>query len=84
MSEKTDFKASVLEIDTTASVVLARKSISLEEVLSLTSGTMLPFEKGCDEPLVLEVGKKEVALGEAVKVGDKFGLRIRNILADDQ
>lgn len=78
--DKKGFQNRVLGIDTTAAVVLATKKISLAEVLSLTSGTMLPFEKGCDEPITLEIGKQKIAAGEAVKVGDKFGMRVREVM----
>ena len=41
---------------------------------------MLTFDAHCDEPLTLEAGGKPIAKGDAVKIGDKFGLRIREVL----
>jgi flagellar motor switch protein FliM len=46
----------------------------------LSPGTILQFNKACDEALQLEVGDHPVALGETVKVGDKFGLWITSIV----
>ena len=40
---------------------------------------MLTFDAHCDDPLTLEAGGIPIASGETVKIGDKFGLRIREI-----
>ena len=37
---------------------------------------MIQFDKSCEEMLELSVGDHPMASGGAVKVGDKFGLRI--------
>ena len=70
----------VLAIKTPVSVTLARKNISLERIVNLVPGSMLTFDAHCDEPLALEAGGKQIATGEAIKVGDKFGLRVREIV----
>jgi flagellar motor switch protein FliN/FliY len=69
----------VLAIQTPVSVTLARKKESLRRIIELVPGSMLTFDAHCDEPLVLEAGGTPIATGEAVKIGDKFGLRIREI-----
>jgi flagellar motor switch protein FliN/FliY len=74
------YSQAVLSIKTPVSVTLARKKESLDRIISLVPGSMLTFEAHCDEPLTLEAGGKPIALGETVKIGDKFGLRIREIL----
>ncbi|QDV69351.1 Flagellar motor switch protein FliN [Rosistilla carotiformis] len=73
------FQRRVLGIETEVSVVLATKKIPLEDVLNLTTGAMLTFEKVYDEPLNLMIGKELIASGEVVKLGDKFGLRVRDL-----
>jgi flagellar motor switch protein FliN/FliY len=72
----------ILDIQTPVSVVLARKPVSLKALVDLVPGSMLTFETHCDEPLVLEAGGTPIANGETVKIGDKFGLRIRELLCD--
>ncbi|MEE2936414.1 MAG: FliM/FliN family flagellar motor C-terminal domain-containing protein [Planctomycetota bacterium] len=72
----------VLAIKTPVSVTLARKNIRLERIVDLVPGSMLTFDTHCDEPLVLEAGGQQLATGEAIKVGDKLGLRIRKIFAE--
>jgi hypothetical protein len=40
---------------------------------------LIQFEKSCDQLLDLCVGDQRVAQGMAVKVGEKFGLKINNL-----
>ena len=79
-SARESYSQSVLAIQTPLSVTLARKKCSLEQIIDIVPGAMLTFEAHCDEPLTLEAGGKAIATGEAVKIGDKFGLRIRDVL----
>ena len=60
----------------------SRKSVG--SVLELVPGSILQFDKMCDETLTLEVGGYCVAEGEAVKVGDKFGLRITSMVLPEE
>jgi len=76
--ETTGYQREVLEVRAPVAVLLAHKSVPLSQVLELVPGAMIQFTKNCDSPLVLEVGGQPLATGEAVKVDDKFGLRIRS------
>ena len=69
----------VLDIKTTVSVTLAKKKVSLQQILDLVPGSMLNFDVHCDHPLTLEAEQTPIAIGETVKIGDKFGLRIRTL-----
>ena len=80
---RSEHSRAVLAIDTPVSVTLARKQVCLAEIVNLVPGSMLTFDAHCDEPLTLEVGGKPIATGETVKIGDKFGLRVREILSAD-
>jgi flagellar motor switch/type III secretory pathway protein FliN len=51
----------------------------VREIVQLGPGAIIQFEKSCEEMLELEAGSIPIAAGEAVKVGDKFGLRITSI-----
>jgi flagellar motor switch protein FliN/FliY len=79
-SSAADYSRTVLSISTPVAVVLARKKVSLDRIVNLVPGSMLTFDAHCDEPLMLEAGGHPIAKGETVKIGDKFGLRIRQIL----
>lgn len=65
-------------------MTLARRNWRLNSVLELQPGTIIQFEKSCEEMLDLEVGGQLVAVGEAVKVGDKFGLRVTSIVLPEE
>jgi flagellar motor switch/type III secretory pathway protein FliN len=57
-------------------VTLAAQRIPIQEILELGPGSIVKFDKTCDQPLELAVGERVIATGEVVKVGDKFGLRV--------
>ncbi len=66
----------MLGIPVTVSVRLAEKRIEMKQVLEIVPGALIMFDKPCDEPLDLYVNNHRYCCGEAVKVGDKFGLKI--------
>lgn len=61
------------------SVTLAEKQIATDQIIKLVPGSIIHFEKACDKPLNLEIDGHVIATGDAVKVGDKFGLKLLNI-----
>ncbi len=81
---QSNYSKAVLAIKTPVCVTLARKQIPLDQIVNMVPGSMLTFEAHCDEPLTLEAGGKAIAIGETVKIGDKFGMRIRDILTKQQ
>jgi flagellar motor switch protein FliN/FliY len=66
----------LLKIDVPVTVTLAAQRKPIQEILELGPGSIVKFDKTCDEPLELLVGEHVIATGEVVKVGDKFGLRV--------
>ena len=79
-----NFTRSLLKVEVPVSVKLASKKQTVDEILRLGSGSIIQFDKGCDEMLEMEAGDHPIAEGEAVKVGDKFGLRITSIVLPDE
>lgn len=67
---------SLLNIRVPVTVTLAAQRLSLGRIVELGPGSLLQFEKSCEELLELEINGQRVAVGEAVKVGDKFGMRV--------
>ena len=65
-------------------VTLATTRRPVSSVLELAPGTILQFSKPCDDPLTLSVGGCDVAVGETVKVGEKFGLRITSMVMPEE
>jgi len=78
------FTRSLLKIDVPLRVVLAEKKQSLAAILELGPGSIIQFTKSCEDLLELHVENQVVAQGEAVKVGDKFGLRITSMVMPEE
>ncbi len=70
------YSRSLLKIQVPVHVRLASKKEKIGEVVELAPGTIVKFDKSCEELLHLCIGDQIVAEGEAVKVGDKFGFRV--------
>jgi flagellar motor switch/type III secretory pathway protein FliN len=70
------YARSLLKIKVPVIVTLARKKQSISKIVEIGPGTILQFSKSCDQLLDLEVNGHEIGAGEAVKVGDKFGIRV--------
>ena len=60
-------------------VTLAETKQPIGRIVELGPGTIIQFDKSCEEMLSLQVGGQPVAEGEAVKVGDKFGIRLTSL-----
>ncbi len=70
------YTRSLLRIRVPVVVSLANKKQPLSKIVELRPGSIIQFNKSCEEMLELEVNDHVVAEGECVKTGDKFGLRI--------
>ena len=69
----------ILKLQVPVIVRLASKRMSLAEVMRLGGGGILEFDKANDAPLELLINNTVIGEGEAVKVGENFGLRISRI-----
>lgn len=78
------YAKSLLKIQVPVVVTLAQTKQSLGKIVELGPGSLIQFEKSCEEMLELDVGGRRVALGEAVKIGDKFGLRVTSIVLPEE
>ncbi len=74
------YARSLLKVKVPVRVTLARSRQPIGRILSLDQGSILNFTKSCDEPLVLEVGEEQVAEGEVIRIGDKFGVRVTGMI----
>lgn len=73
------YARSLLKIRLPVRVTLASTKQSVQRVQQLGPGSILQFDRSCEESLTLEVGDHQLAEGEAVRVGEQFGLRISAI-----
>lgn len=74
------YARSLLKIRVPVCVQLAAKKELVQEVITLAPGSIIKFDKGCEELLQMIVGEHTVAEGEAVKIGEKFGFRVTSML----
>src|SRR4051794_14005273 len=69
----------ILQLEVPVIVKLAERKLTLGEVMRLGAGAIIEFSKSSDEPLELLVNNKPIGVGDAVKVGENFGLKITQI-----
>ncbi|MFM1770086.1 MAG: flagellar motor switch phosphatase FliY [Verrucomicrobiota bacterium] len=70
----------LLDIPVKVTVELGACQMSMQEVLQLGPGSILPLDKPADTPVDLFVNQKLVARGEVVVMEDQFGIRITEVL----
>ena len=72
------------EIDVAVTVELGATSMRLRDVCAMAEGQVVMLDRLVDEPLDLKVNGKVVARGEVVAEGNRFGLRIIEIVGEDE
>jgi flagellar motor switch protein FliN/FliY len=78
------YSRSLLRIPVPVTVILAESRQPLRAILNIGPGSIINFNKSCEDTLTLEVAGHPFAVGETVKVGDKFGLWITSIILPDE
>lgn len=71
----------VMDIPVTLSMELGRTRISIQDLLELDSGSVIELQRMADEPMDVLVNGTLVAHGEAVVIGDKFGVRLTDVIS---
>jgi flagellar motor switch protein FliN/FliY len=67
------------DLPVTVSVRLAEKKIELGQLVTIAPGGLITFNKGCESLLDLYVNNHLYGRGEAIKVGEKFGLKVTEV-----
>ncbi len=82
-SEPTDGRGLnfLYDIPLQISVEVGRSKILLRDLLKMGEGYVIELDKLAGEPLDLYVNSKLIAKGEAVMVGDKFGIRLTDVVS---
>ena len=70
----------LLDVQIPVAVEVGRTQMSLDDVLKLVPGSVVPLDKKAEEAVDLRVNGKLVARGEVVLVDDSYGLRITQIV----
>ena len=69
----------ILRLSVPVIVRLAERTMPMSEILGITTGSIIEFEKPADSELDLMINNKCIGIGQAVKVGENFGLRVTAI-----
>ena len=69
------------DIPLQVSVEVGRSKILLKDLLKMDEGYVIELDKLAGEPLDLYVNSKLIARGEAVMVGEKFGIRLIDVVS---
>lgn len=71
--------ARLRHLPVTISVRVAEKRIPVAQLLGITAGALITFPKSSEAPLDLYVNNALYCRGEAVKIGEHFGLKIDQV-----
>jgi len=63
------------------SVEIGRSKILLKDLLNMGEGYVIELDKAAGAPLDLYVNSRLIARGEAVMVGDKYGIRLIDVVS---
>ena len=69
----------LLPIPVKVVVYLAERKIEMGQLLGLAPGSLITFNKNCEDLLDLYVNNRLYCRGEAVKIGETFGLKFNEV-----
>ena len=73
----------VMDVPVEMTIELGRKTTRIGEVLRLGPGSILELNKANGEPLDVYVNNRLIARGEAVVVGERYGIRLTEVVVND-
>lgn len=71
----------ILEIEVPVIVRLAHRPMRVKEIMQFATGSIIEFDKAADAELDLMINNDVIGNGQAVKVGENFGLRVLHVLS---
>lgn len=69
----------ILGLSVPVAVELAEREMPIETLLDLKVGSIIEFDVLFDSELTFVVANQAIGVGQAVKVGEHFGIRIKEI-----
>ncbi len=70
----------MMDVPVVLTVELGRRNVKIGEVLRLGPGSVLELNKSNGEPLDIYVNNRLIARGEAVVVGERYGVRLTDVV----
>ena len=74
----------VLDVRIDLSVELGRRDARVADVLELGPGSVVEFPQSADQPLDIRVNDEIVARVEAVVIGERYGVRITEVVSPNE
>ena len=74
----------ILDIPVTLSMEIGQTRISISELLKLSKDSVIELQRMADEPMDVLVNGTLVAHGEAVVVGERFGIRLTDVISPQE
>lgn len=71
----------LFDVPLQVSVEVGRTRILLKDLLQMGEGYVVELDKLAGDPLDLYVNSRLIARGEAVKVGEKFGIKLTEVVS---
>ncbi len=71
------------DVEVEVTLEIGRRRMRIAEVLRLASGQTLQLSKAAGEPLDLYVNGRLLGRGEAVVLGDRYGVRITELVSNE-
>ena len=71
----------LMDVPVTMTVEVGRKSLTIKELLSLTPGSVVSFDRSVTEPMDIMINGTLVARGEVGSADGKFGLRLVDVFS---
>jgi flagellar motor switch protein FliN/FliY len=74
----------ILDVKVKLRVELGRRRLSIADVLAMGPGSVVEFCKSAEEPLDIFVNDQLIARGEAVVIGERYGIRITEVISPSE
>lgn len=76
--------ARVLDIELNVSVILGRTKMALKDIFELGKGSLIELDTFENQEVELYVNGRKIGYGQIVVIDQNFGVRITNILGEDE
>lgn len=70
----------LLDMSLPVIIEIGRAQMTIQEVLQLGAGSVIPLDRMVGEPVDIYVSDRRLAQGEVVVVGDHFAVRVTRVL----
>jgi flagellar motor switch protein FliN/FliY len=73
----------VLDVPVEVAVEVGRTTMTIRETLAIAPGSIIALDRMAGEPVDLLVNGRRIARGEVVAVDEEFGLRVTEVVAQN-